>query len=178
MSAPEGIVVEKLKDFVDLRRVGNSREGAWNKVLGMVRHFDQQQIGSLLMMAKEWEKREGYKYRKQQGLNVTVLEPEPSVSSTGSAIRRISPIGNLPSQPTEVPETTTGIPAVNENNDIPKSYFGDSSTLLLYFRGYPAPLQVSVPANKEMIMGRLTINNPMAPDIDLEKYKGSQFGVS
>ena len=57
-------------------------------------------------------------------------------------------------------------------------FFGLNTRLLMYFVGYSQPLVINIAGEDELYIGRATGNSAMAPEIDLNRVNGGDFGVS
>src|SRR5690349_2913353 len=90
-------VFQLLEDFINFRQRGTNRDDAWYKVLELAAHNTEVQDGDikqLLTLAKDWERREGYKYHYQNkdDAKSTIIKP---LVKKESVIKPLSK-GNVP----------------------------------------------------------------------------------
>jgi hypothetical protein len=66
-----------------------------------------------------------------------------------------------------------------DSSPLDSEYYGPDSVLALRIRGSTDPYEIRPQkVDHEMIIGRSTAGNAMAPDIDLDKKQGADLGVS
>jgi hypothetical protein len=105
-------------------------------------------------------------------LNPDVLRQiEEQAARNGNGVKRApAAVGTAPIKE----DTGQLIPVAAQS----PSYFGRGAKVLMYFRDFPQELAISVPDKQEVIIGRVTPNSPMSPDVDLESFNAGYYGVS
>ncbi|NJL94725.1 MAG: FHA domain-containing protein [Anaerolineae bacterium] len=186
MAPATDAILELLNHFIHLRRTGTNRDEAWYATLQKADHLSESQIKRLLMLAKNWEQREGNNFRGPQTKHTTVLNPQDlpkelrkalEQNTTGSVIRPIQPPTRQAPSAADLGSTSQLTPA-QDNPRLSPAYLIDAATLLLYFRGVQQPLRYTVKDGQELLVGRVTPNSAMAPDVDLGPLNAGQMGVS
>jgi hypothetical protein len=191
MAMATDAVLELLAHFIQLRQSGANRDDAWYMTLDAADHLSDKQIQRLLHLAKNWEQREGNMYRGATNQHSTLVDDNNQMRAqiqqavTSTETTRGQEHGNRSVEPFHmeeppVPSDATHQMVTPDTTDlhINPTYFGDNTSLLLYFRGVKKPLQCAIPEGKEVLIGRMTSNSAMAPDIDLTPVKAANFGVS
>ncbi|MFP4322667.1 MAG: FHA domain-containing protein [Anaerolineales bacterium] len=197
---------ELLGEFTYLRQVGHNRDDAWYTVMDRYPDLSDSQVKTLLRMAKDWEKREGHKYRYGDTTSTQQIE-KLAEKSTGSVIKPLTPrqpqdqvTGTLDANSLrkedqqrladileqsegldQLPQThgTQQLQPIGDADIDERAYFGPELRLLLYFKKRPRqPFALSIRPEQEIIVGRNTTNAAMAPDIDLSDLDGERLGVS
>jgi hypothetical protein len=201
MGTPIDPIVERFSEFIHLRQTGVSRDEAWLAVLKKCGDLKEKHVQQLLLMAKDWEMREGYKYRHRDNSDSrsTLVQPpeglrQPTASNgtpKGTSYldpktleqieaqaqqQKSSAIKPLQEIEAEVPQTNQLRPT-SQSTD--RSYFGPKSKIIMYFKDFPDEvLTIEVPPTQELIIGRVAANSIMAPDIDLTPVRASYYGIS
>lgn len=88
----------------------------------------------------------------------------------------IDSANKVPEQKSKATPTIAGTAKLKEVSN--PEYFALDSVLLLYFISYPQPLVIHIKGEEELIIGRVTPNSAMNPEIDLDQVNGGDFGVS
>jgi hypothetical protein len=202
MGTPVDPIIERFSEFIHLRQTGTSRDEAWLIVLKKCGHLKEKHVQQLLLMAKDWEKREGYKYRHRDtsdSQSTLVRPPEelrqPTASNGGpkgtsyldpkileqieaqAQQQKSSPI--RPLQEIEAEPAKTNQLRRASQPSVDHSYFGPKSKIIMYFRDFPDEvLTIEVPATQEVVIGRVAANSIIAPDIDLTPVRAGYYGIS
>jgi len=205
------LTVKQLFDeFVTMRQTGTGRDEAWYSVLEKADHLKESHVQQLLGLAKNWEKREGYKFRDKASSTIThyrsTQAPDPAENvikplqarpaERGTSMLNADALKELeaqmskkeqiakPQQPSlqptrQVPNSSdaTGNFATNSQANEP-SFFPPHARVRVYFKDAPDVITLEIPQNEEYVIGRITDNSPMAPDLDLNPVNAGFFGVS
>lgn len=197
-----------MNEFTHMRKTGTNRDDAWYLILDTYEdELVDGDVKMLLKLAKDWERREGHQYRFVSSTSTQqVASHQQQAAQRQSAIQPIGqrpPSGGVtgeldPSKvrehqqeileqvldqsggfdiPVSADSGTTPLAPITDDNDL-EIYFGDETTLLLYFKGFSEPLQAKLRPEQEIIIGRTTENTAMSPDLDLNQVRGEQYGVS
>ncbi len=198
-------LIDLLGEFTYLRQVGNNRDDAWYTVIDRHPELTPGETKALLNLAKDWEKREGHKYRYHDATSTQRVEEKPAQPAE-SAIKPLKPLPNRKNNGVtgtldagimrqqdqqrlqdilEQSEGFENLPQVHGTQQltpvddrIDRAYFGPQMQLLLYFKERRGPFALRVEEGQEIIIGRSTSNAVMAPDVDLSELNGERLGVS
>lgn len=205
---PQDPVTQLLNHFIRLRQTGTSRDEAWYTVLEEAEknpQIEEKHVHRLLALAKNWEKREGYQYQyRSRGDAHKTLVGTPA-PKPDSVIRPLAPRPTAPpttmlnpetlkqyeeaarqqrQNPITINEPPTGSPDTSKLNPIDTSmlekgsFFPPDAKVVMYFRDFPDHLVIEIPADKEVIIGRVVLNSAITPDIDLTRFNAGHYGVS
>lgn len=188
MTAPDSLVIELFTNFIDLRKRGTARDIAWREVLSIADEhaLKDRYLQRLLTLAKDWEKREGNNYRATQPdkmeTNYFDSTFEKRLREELKQTKDSMPIVK-PSTYTQDDDayggSTQEIITIDQTNPLANTArFTATSVLQLFIEAIPEPIQIQVPPDKEIIVGRSTDNPHMTPDVDLNVADGKTYGVS
>ena len=206
MATTDDVVMDLYADFIRLRQSGVNRDEAWYAVLEQADELQEKQVKRLLYMARNWEKREGYKfhYRTSTEHSTEVISPEAIEESVIKPIKP-RPVSNPTTmldpevlkqieqanskeqiiRPIEKPSPSKNDPDTAELNPSPgapgkqdERFFGADMHVLMYFKDFPQVLTIEIPSDNEIIVGRITPNTPMMPDVDLSPFRAGEYGIS
>jgi len=166
-------ITHLLLDFMKLREGGYPADAAWDEIMKEASQLSEVQVNNLLGLAKDWEKREGYKYRAQ-------AKPEPKAKHTTMLDPRIlEQIERAAKHPPGTQESLGDTSPLVVSNIQDDAYFDENTQLVISFKDFPqTPLKLRLKPGQEITIGRIAKSSVMLPDIDLTAVKGEHYGVS
>ncbi len=199
---PSTSLLAILSLYISLRRSGSSEREAQGKLRGLVGQLSSADRRELVRSANDWESKHGEKLQpvdptKAEYRATMVITPDAAqmygesrydqISST-SMETVLKPLHHIISCPkcgkkNDSTKTTCAYcgallhaaPVPQVSQDVPPTWFGPASQLVLTISGASRPLEL--PVHSVLTLGRHTPENTLA-DVDLSKYQGDVYGVS
>lgn len=115
-----------------------------------------------------------------KSLDSTNLDPPPSSPPSHFSFLKddeTSRLGTGTLMP-QVKGSTQRLNPREETSELQPTYFGQRSTLLIYFPNQDSPLRLKIAPMQEVIIGRSTTSGVMEPDVDLADMGALDLGVS
>jgi hypothetical protein len=182
---PDSYTVHDLFEaYVFMRRQGTTPDYALTRLQDLRRNIPETERYELAHLLRQWEKSEG-----------ALFFPDPSAQAQPPQRQRTPGREGLITCPKchrmhssqalycyycGTLLTRTGTPFILYDPDGGKGTdFGANASLVFTIRHFEQnPLQLKIPGNDPLIIGRNTEDSVMIPDIDLKEYNGQELGVS